>query len=109
MAGSAAGELRLTVEDDVGWVLEAPGAWRAIFGQYSPQLVPPSAIPRQVQCLAALLREQETRVRLVRIALSADACGTYVEGAASRATESPVLTPRADAVRRTAGPRTPRP
>jgi hypothetical protein len=108
MAGSAATELRLSVEDDLGWVLEAPGAWRAVFGHYSPQLVPPSTIPRQVQCLAALLHGQESRVRLVRLALSADACGTYVDGAA-RPTERPEPTLRADDGRRTSAPRTPRP
>jgi hypothetical protein len=104
MAGSTADELRLSIDDELGWVLEAPGAWRAVFGHYSPQLVPPSAIPRQLQCLAALLTGQEARVRLVRLSVSADACGTYVEGAQPRATERPSPSaPSADGRRDAAG------
>ena len=53
-----------------GWVLTSPGHWRAVFGHYSETLAPPSQIPYQVQCLAALLAKTEKTLREVTLAVS---------------------------------------
>ena len=76
---SGAPELFVRLEDGDGYVLDAPGAWQAVFGPYTPGLRPPTIIPRQVQCLDALLAAPEVSVSRVVLALSEVACGTYRE------------------------------
>lgn len=80
LVGSSAPALSLSVDDDSGFVLAWPDHWRAVFGHYTRTLLPPERIPAQVQCLAALLTDQEDVVRDVTLAISADRCGTWVEG-----------------------------
>ncbi len=100
MIHSSAPALYLTLEDQDGWVLTAPGHWRAVFGHYTRTLAPPGRIPLQVQCLRGLLDKDERTVDQVTLAVSADRCGTFVSG-------TPEPTPKA---RRTPRPtRTPRP
>ena len=77
---SRAAALFLSLDDRDGWALTAPGQWRAVFGHYSETLAPPSRIPYQVQCLRALLAKTERTVNGVTLAVSTDACGTYVPG-----------------------------
>lgn len=86
MLRSEAPELYLSMDDTDGYVLEAPGAWRAVFGPYTPVLRPPDIIPRQVQCLDALLAGREEEVALVTLALSDQACGTFQERVTPRPT-----------------------
>jgi hypothetical protein len=82
-------ELYLRMDDEQGYVLDAPGWWRAVFGPYTPVLRPPDIIPRQVQCLDALLKGREEKVSVVTLALSDEMCGTFQERARPRATEKP--------------------
>lgn len=91
---SDAPALFLSLADGDGWVLSAPGHWRAVFGHYTQTLLPTTRIPAQLQCLAALLAGSEATVEVVTLAVSTDRCGTVVEG-------PPEPTPRAR--------RTPRP
>lgn len=86
---SEAPELYLRMEDEDGYVLDAPGWWRAVFGPYTPVLRPPDIIPRQVQCLDALLAGWEEKLSTVTLALSDEKCGTFLERARPRATEKP--------------------
>ena len=88
MLSSTAPALFLHMDDTEGYVLEAPGSWQAVFGPYTPVLRPPSIIPRQVQCLDALLAGREAGVESVVLALSDEACGTF------RARPTPRPTPR---------------
>ena len=83
---SEAPELYLRMDDTDGFSLEARGEWRAVFGPYTPVLRPPSIIPRQVQCLDALLADREAEVAKVLLALSDETCGTFRERARPRAT-----------------------
>lgn len=89
MVRSEAPELYLRMEDEQGYVLDAPGWWRAVFGPYTPVLRPPDIIPRQVQCLDGLLAGRENMVNAVTLALSDERCGTFQERARPRATEKP--------------------
>jgi hypothetical protein len=77
---SASPALFLSVDDRDGWVLTAPGHWRAVFGHYTPTLAAPGRIPSQVQCLKSLLRDHEQTVDEVTLAVQAERCGTYVPG-----------------------------
>lgn len=86
MVRTAAPELYLFMDDTDGYVLEAPGAWQAVFGPYTPVLRPPSIIPHQVQCLDALLADRDAQVTSVVLALSDETCGTFQERARPRAT-----------------------
>jgi hypothetical protein len=89
MVRSAAPALYLSVDDPSGYVLEAPGEWTAAFGPYTPVLRPAEVIPRQVQCLDALLGGREETVATVTLALSDEACGTF-------GSRPPRATPRED-------------
>jgi hypothetical protein len=89
MLRSEAPELYLRMEDEQGYVLDAPGWWRAVFGPYTPVLRPPDIIPRQVQCLDGLLAGRENLVNAVTLALSDEKCGTFQERARPRATAKP--------------------
>jgi hypothetical protein len=82
---SDASSMQLAVDLVDGWVLTAPGRWRAVFGHYTPQLRPPDVIPQQVQCLRSLLAEREASLAQVTLALSADPCGTYLTDARAAA------------------------
>jgi hypothetical protein len=76
---SASRSLRLRVDERDGYVLESMDlGWQALFGRYSPTLHPPDSIPRQVQCLAALLGDREDRVSRVWLVPSGSGCGTYL-------------------------------
>ena len=89
--GSQDPSLALRVQDDLGYVLEGD-AWQAIFGHYTPQLQGPAAVPRQVQCLRWLLADRRWHPIQIRLAVSADLCGTFTDyGTESR---KPARTPR---------------
>jgi cell division septal protein FtsQ len=71
--------LALSVDDTDGYVLAArPDGWRAIFGQYTPNLRPVELIDRQVQCLRSLLAEGEDGVDTIYLAPQGEHCGTYL-------------------------------
>ncbi len=89
MLRSEAPALYLAMEDEQGFVLRAPGLWTAVFGPYTPVLRPPDIIPRQVQCLDALLAGRESEVSRVTLALSDDRCGTFRERVRARASDRP--------------------
>jgi hypothetical protein len=89
LIASAAPALRLSVDDDAGYVLEWPDHWRAVFGHYTRTLLPPSRIPAQVRCLRELLADREDSIRGATLAVSGDACGTYLPG-----TPEPTRRPR---------------
>jgi len=80
LVDSSASALFLSLDDDHGWVLTSPGHWQAVFGHYSQSLAPTDRIPYQVQCLAALLKDHETIVDGVWLAVSPDRCGTFLTG-----------------------------
>jgi hypothetical protein len=86
---SRAPALTLSVDDDLGYVLEWPGRWRAVFGHYTRTLLPTDRIPTQVQCLAALLGQREDTVVGATLAVGADRCGSFVPG-----TPEPTRRPR---------------
>lgn len=76
---STAQWLSLSVERDDGYVLTAePAGWRAVFGHYTPSLRPPEIIERQVQCLRALLAQDEERLETIYLAPAEERCGTFV-------------------------------
>jgi hypothetical protein len=76
---SSSGELRLRVDDREGYVIQnVDRALSARFGHYAPTVHPVDAIPREVQCLAAVLAADEPRLQSVTLALSDDGCGTRV-------------------------------
>ena len=109
MVRSAAPELFLRLDDADGYVLDAPGAWQAVFGPYTQGLRPPTIIPEQVQCLDALLAAHEATVSRVVLALSDDACGTYRERSGPRATPRGGHDQGGDGGRKSGGGATPRP
>lgn len=81
--GSRALYFALSVDDESGWRVDAvPGAWQAVFGQYTPQLRTPELIGAQVRCLAALLAGHEAEVKRVYLAPNEERCGTYVPASA---------------------------
>lgn len=86
MVRSTEPALYLWLDDTDGFVLEAPDAWQAVFGPYTPVLRPPSIIPQQVQCLDALLGSREADVVTVLLALSDETCGTFQERVRPRPT-----------------------
>jgi len=78
LLGSRANEFDLRVDDEDGYVLESLDlGWRALFGHYTLTLQPPDVIPAQVQCLRSLLAAREQRLERVRLAVTADSCGTF--------------------------------
>ncbi len=77
---SEAPALRLSVDDEDGYVLEWPEHWRAVFGHDTRTLLSPDRIPLQVQCLQGLLDDHEDTVLGTTLAVSADRCGTWREG-----------------------------
>lgn len=101
--GSSREELFLRIDERFGYVLEVPGRWWAVFGHYTPTARPPGIVPRQVQCLRALLARREPEVGRVILALSPSSCGTYLpatlrgsrrDGGGSRGSGEPQRTPR---------------
>lgn len=104
--GSSADRLRLRVDDRDGYVLEAPGRWLAIFGHYTPSLAGADRIPRQAQCLGALLAGREKSVARVLLTLGVDRCGTFTVGPDPKPTPAPTPAPTPG---RTAGHKTPAP
>lgn len=89
LIASDAPALRLSVDDDAGYVLAWPDHWRAVFGHYTRTLLPTDRIPEQVRCLRELLADREDAVNGTTLAVSAERCGTFVEG-----TPGPARRPR---------------
>jgi hypothetical protein len=82
MLDSRSTGLTLAITDDDGFVLSAqPAGWRAVFGQYTPNLRPTDMIPRQVQCLRSLIGTDESNVSTVYLAPLDQNCGTYLPDA----------------------------
>jgi hypothetical protein len=94
LIGSSADHLSLSVDDASGYVLSGDG-WRAVFGPYTPEALPPSRIPAQVQCLRSLLLSREKQLAEVTLAVGAaatEACGTF--RLATPAPNHPARTPK---------------
>ncbi len=96
--GSSVETLAISLVDEEGWVMTAPGHWRAVFGYYTLGSRPPASIREQLTCLAALLASEEGTVVEVTLSLSDDACGTF------RPRSSPSATPGPSGRRRDATP-----
>ena len=79
LLGSGSERLSLRVDDGLGYILTSDKGWQAVFGRYSPRVQPPTTIPRQVQCLQALLAQKESKLARVRLSIAETACGTYTE------------------------------
>jgi hypothetical protein len=79
MLGSRTQGLDLRVDENLGYVLFSDAGWYAVFGHYSPLIQPPDKIPQQVQCLRAALARDERNLQRVRLSVSGDLCGTFVE------------------------------
>jgi hypothetical protein len=81
LLGSRSTSLRLRVDENDGYVLEADSdlVWQAVFGHYLPSIQPVEVLPRQVQCLEWLLAQEERKLERVRLSLSEDSCGTYTK------------------------------
>jgi hypothetical protein len=77
--GGRSEDRNLRVDENLGYVLHSDLGWSAFFGRYSPRVQPIEAIPRQVQCLRALLRAEERRLERVWLSLSEDGCGTFTK------------------------------
>lgn len=77
LLGGGSTELRLRVDEELGYELASDLTWLAVFGHYSPTVQPPDVIPRQVQCLRAVLAKREKTLERVRLSVSEDGCGTY--------------------------------
>ena len=80
LLGSKSTDLRLSVDQNDGYVLESRDlGWRC--GVRPLHAVPPAAtvVPSQVQCLRWTLAAREQRLDRVRLALSDDYCGTFTE------------------------------
>jgi hypothetical protein len=75
--GSSASELRVTIEDDDGYVLQPIGVpWVAHFGVFTPSVRTPDLIPGQVRLLRSFLAGRELQVKSVTLA--DDRNGTWV-------------------------------
>jgi hypothetical protein len=86
--------LRLSVNDEDGYVLQAePNGWRAIFGQYTPNLRPVDIVDRQVQCLRARVGDDEQRIAVIYLAPLDQGCGTYLPRTTPAPAESASPTP----------------
>jgi hypothetical protein len=77
MLSERAGSLQLRVDENKGYVLHSDRGWSAIFGHYTPRVQPIESIPRQVQCLQAVLAAEERRLAQVWLSLSETGCGTF--------------------------------
>jgi cell division septal protein FtsQ len=76
--GSAASELRVSIEDGNGYVIRPVGVpWIALFGVYTPTLRPTDMIPGQVRLLRSFLAGRELTVKT--ITLADDRNGTYTD------------------------------
>ncbi len=79
--GSAAAGLRLTIDPEIGWLVETePESWRAVFGLYTATVRTADIVPSQAQCLGELLAGRERQIETVYLSPNGDQCGTYVEG-----------------------------
>jgi hypothetical protein len=77
LVGGGSTRLELRVDQNLGYELKSDMGWTAVFGHYTPTLQSPDVIPAQVQCLTALLAEEEKKLERVRLVLSDAGCGTY--------------------------------
>jgi hypothetical protein len=76
--GSSAARLAVEVDDREGYTLDArPTGWHAIFGLYLSRLRTPELVPRQAQCLAALLVEKESSIETIHLSPERERCGTF--------------------------------
>jgi hypothetical protein len=76
--GSAAATLAVEVDDREGFTVDArPTGWHAIFGLYLSRLRTPELVPRQAQCLAALLVENEPSIATIYLSPERERCGTF--------------------------------
>ena len=74
--GSAASDLRLSIEDGDGYVFRPVGVpWIAVFGVYTPSIRTPDMVPGQVRLLRSFLAGRELTVK--RVILADDRNGTY--------------------------------
>jgi hypothetical protein len=88
--GSAAGELRVAITDEHGFVVTAPGVgWTAIFGFYTPTLRTTDLIPEQVRLLRSLLAGRETTIDRVVLASATEGTFTLKPGARPTPTAEP--------------------
>jgi hypothetical protein len=94
IVGTGYERLRLSVNDADGYVLEAePGGWRAVFGQYTPNLRPVDLVDRQVQCLRSRVAQGEEEIAVIYLAPLDDGCGTYLPRTTPAPVESASPTP----------------
>lgn len=77
LLGGRSKELKLRVDQNLGYVLHSDRGWLAVFGRYSPRVQPLESIPRQVQCLQALLEAEEKRLERAWLSISEEGCGTF--------------------------------
>ena len=76
--GSTAASLTVEVDDREGFMVDArPTGWHAIFGFYLSRLRTPELVPRQAQCLAALLVENERSIATIYLSPARERCGTF--------------------------------
>ncbi len=76
--GSGAAALRVTIDDDRGFVLDSgKDGWTAIFGFYTPTIRRTDLIPGQVRLLRSLLAGREAKVATVLLADERN--GTFTE------------------------------
>jgi hypothetical protein len=76
--GSTASEVRVSIEDGLGYVLRPVGVpWIAQFGVYTPSIRTPDMIPGQVRLLKSFLAGRELQVKT--IVLADERNGTYTE------------------------------
>jgi cell division septal protein FtsQ len=76
--GSTARSLSVEVDDREGFTVDArPTGWHAIFGFYLSRLRTPELVPRQAQCLAALLVEKERTISTIFLSPERERCGTF--------------------------------
>ena len=77
--GSAATGLELTIDPEIGWVVETePESWRAVFGLYTASVRTADIVPSQAQCLGELLAGREAQIEMVYLSPDGERCGTYV-------------------------------
>ena len=94
IVGTSYDQLSVSVDDTDGYVVEAePNGWRAVFGQYTPNLRPVDIFDRQVQCLRARVGQDEQLIQTIFLAPLEEGCGTYLPRTTPAPVESASPTP----------------
>jgi cell division septal protein FtsQ len=94
IVGTSYDQLRVSVDDTDGYVVQAePNGWRAVFGQYTPNLRPVDIFDRQVQCLRARVGQDEQQIETIFLAPLEEGCGTYLPRTTPAPVESASPTP----------------